>query len=113
MAAMDVLLVTARNEGGPQPVLEALACGVPVISTDVGFVPELRASLPQFVDIFEHTDEVPGLLGEARRKRERAQAGVLSIREALRQYTWQSCVKEIESRLQTVAGQRDATANID
>ncbi len=113
MAALDVLLVTSRNEGGPQPVLEALACGVPVISTDVGFVPELRMSLPRFVDIFEHTDEVPGLLNEARRNRERAQAEVLSIREALRPYTWKAWVKGTEKLLQTLAGYPNAVTNID
>lgn len=35
--SIDYLLVTSNNEGGPQPVLEALARGVPVIAPDVGF----------------------------------------------------------------------------
>ena len=34
--AMDVLWVTSRIEGGPIPVLEAMASGVPCISTRVG-----------------------------------------------------------------------------
>lgn len=37
---IDYLLVLSDNEGGPIPVLEALRMGVPVISSDVGFVPE-------------------------------------------------------------------------
>lgn len=113
MASLDVLLVTSRNEGGPQPVMEALACGVPVISTEVGFVPELRASLPQFVDIFEHVDEVPGLLNEARRKRENAQANAGSIRAALSPYSWQTWAIRTEKLLQTVASQPGAAVNID
>jgi Glycosyltransferase len=36
---IDYLLILADNEGGPVPLLEALAMGVPVISSDVGFVP--------------------------------------------------------------------------
>lgn len=40
-AALDVYLCTSLLEGGPLPVLEALACGVPVVSTDVGHVPDL------------------------------------------------------------------------
>ena len=36
---IDYLLVLSDNEGGPIPVLEALRMGVPVISSDVGFVP--------------------------------------------------------------------------
>ncbi len=38
---MDVLLVTAREEGGPATVLEAMACGVPVVASPVGHVSEV------------------------------------------------------------------------
>lgn len=36
--SLDYLLITAHNEGGPMPVVEALACGTPVIAPkDVGW----------------------------------------------------------------------------
>ncbi len=37
---IDLLLCASKIEGTPNPVLEAMACGVPVITTDVGIVPE-------------------------------------------------------------------------
>jgi glycosyltransferase involved in cell wall biosynthesis len=36
-AGLDYYLVTSDSEGGPIPVLEAIAAGVPVIAPDVGF----------------------------------------------------------------------------
>ncbi len=39
--SLDLYLGASRVEGASRPVIEASACGVPVISTDVGIVPEL------------------------------------------------------------------------
>ena len=37
---IDVLLCASVSEGTPNPVLEAMACGVPIITTNVGIVSE-------------------------------------------------------------------------
>jgi glycosyltransferase involved in cell wall biosynthesis len=40
---VDVCLVTSRQEGGPKAVLEAMATGVPLVTTRVGQATELVA----------------------------------------------------------------------
>jgi glycosyltransferase involved in cell wall biosynthesis len=42
-AAMDALLVTSSEEGGPCTILEAMSVGVPVVTSVVGHVPEVVA----------------------------------------------------------------------
>ena len=47
---VDYLLVTATNEGGPVPVIEAFTMGVPVIAPDVGWCweyPVIKYSNPE------------------------------------------------------------------
>ncbi len=41
LPAFDVFLITSRTEGLPRAMLEALAAGIPVVSTDVGGIHEL------------------------------------------------------------------------
>ena len=44
-AASDVFVLTSRNEGTPVTLIEAMAAGVPCVSTDVGGVADVITDL--------------------------------------------------------------------
>ena len=46
MCAADAILMTSHTEGSPQVIKEAMACGCPVVSVDVGDVKELCGGTP-------------------------------------------------------------------
>jgi glycosyltransferase involved in cell wall biosynthesis len=60
-ASFDVLLVASRFEGGPYTMLEAMACGTPVIATPVGLVPNVIEDGVNGIRV-SATDSVPALV---------------------------------------------------
>ena len=46
--SIGTIICYSESEGTPNPVLEAAMCGRPVISTNVGNVPELMSKIDRF-----------------------------------------------------------------
>lgn len=66
MCAADVLLMTSLNEGSPQVIKEAMACGCPIVSVDVGDVKERVDGVEGcFVSQTREPGELTSLLGKA------------------------------------------------
>lgn len=66
MCAADTLLMTSLTEGSPQVVKEAMACGCPIVSVDVGDVKErLEGVEGCFVSTSRGARELVGLLQKA------------------------------------------------
>lgn len=75
--SMDYILVPAHYEGGPMPLLEALACGVEVIAPRVGFVDE-----------YPHIEFEVGNAEDLRRVLRELVAVRLARRQAVASRTW-------------------------
>ncbi|GJD86285.1 GTP 3',8-cyclase [Methylobacterium haplocladii] len=89
-ARLDVLVCTSEVEGTPNPVLEALACGVPIVSTDVGVVPDALGPLQQDFILSERS--VPALTAALGNLARRPELFRQLSQENLRQsaaWTWQ------------------------
>ena len=88
-AALDMYMVSSREEGGPKGVLEALACGIPLVSTKVGLAPDVisHESNGLLVDI----EDAEGLALQSQRiidDQSLAQALSKKGLETIQQYDW-------------------------
>ena len=98
----DVMVNPSLADNMPISVLEALASGVPVVSTDVGGVPYLvehgkTALLVPAQDPVAMADAILALLNEPGRARQIREAGLAAVQ----QYTWPS----VRDRLLRIYGQ--------
>jgi len=95
---LDVFLCTSINEGSPNTIFEAAACGVTVVSTNVGMCGEWtelhRAGLvaPPYKDEASRKitfDCIRGLLEELRERREQLEIHGRALRASIEQrYAW-------------------------
>ena len=58
MCAADALLMTSFTEGSPQVVKEAMACGCPIVSVDVGDVPLLLSDVENCLIITRNPEQI-------------------------------------------------------
>lgn len=75
-----LLLMTSYNEGGPRVVLEALACGVPVVATPVGIVPDVLP--PESIegwDVDALAEKVKNILNDPALYERLRQAGLQAV----------------------------------
>lgn len=99
LAACDLVCLPSYNEGCPNIILEALACGKPVVATRVGAVPEIISSDEYgfLVDVNKKDD-----LAEAISKSLDKQWSQEKLRERVSGFTWAGTAEGIKNILEGV-----------
>jgi|AntRauMinimDraft_4_1070384.scaffolds.fasta_scaffold02606_1 hypothetical protein len=95
MNAADVLLITSEYEGGPYTVKEAMACNLPVVSTNVGDVSEYLTDVNPSIVAAESNipDAIVKVLEAGHRSNGRKKAQNISMRRT--GYRIQSIYEEV------------------
>src|ERR1043165_5958158 len=105
--ASDALLLTSQHEGSPTIVKEALACGLPVISVEVGDVAERIQGIE---GCFLAEPEPADLALKLRRVHQRRQR--LNSRERLEELSCRSVAKRLEQFYRELVDTRCAAADL-
>ncbi|HET8685133.1 MAG TPA: glycosyltransferase [Methanosarcina sp.] len=97
ISASDILVLPSLSEGRPNVILEALACEVPVVATDVGGIPELMVDgetghLVPAKNPVELSRKINKLLEDKTRRENMGKLGRKSIIQ--RGLTWEAHAKK-------------------
>jgi glycosyltransferase involved in cell wall biosynthesis len=99
---LDCVVITSSTEAGPIPLFEALATGVPVVSTPVGWAPLLASKAPNFIFLADCPNDIAAHLETIRSRREELFASRFEIAatvENCRLDDWFQEVLRLASRL--------------
>jgi len=98
--ALDLYLVTSRVEGGPKAILEAMATGIPVVSTKVGMAPDIIKE--GYNGFLAEIGDVAALSEKASKIIENKYIANHLVKNALKtvkDYSWEKIVKEYYEKI--------------
>jgi glycosyltransferase involved in cell wall biosynthesis len=100
--SIDVYVCASRSEGTPSPCLEAAACGLPVITTRVGNMPELIRDGENGYFIERDADDLAEKLGRLRDDPNLRLRMGLAARAAIEAWDWRHQAPHYENMLRDV-----------
>jgi len=71
MSACDVLLLTSRSEGSPMVIKEAMACNLPIVTTDVGDIADVISGTKDCFLAMPEVEDLADKLHQVLQKRQR------------------------------------------
>lgn len=107
-AQIDVLVLLSESEGCPLPPMEAAACGLPIVASDVGQVRELIGR-EWIVKASPRTDEGLNLFKTkigalANLPKARRDVGLGNRRRAVERWDWRKIIKQYEKFFESMGG---------
>jgi glycosyltransferase involved in cell wall biosynthesis len=113
LAACNVVALTSHNEASPVSILEALACGVPVVASNVGSVRETvvdgeTGRLFPAGDLAAFVAATVGLLNSPA---ERERMGAEGRRRVVARWSLDAMVRGYEQLIERIYAAKTATAN--
>jgi len=92
---LDCLVITSSTEAGPITLFEALATGLPVVSTPVGWAPYFSDKAPLYVRLTGSPRELASHLKDLREEREVMFEQRFEIAELVSEWTLESWIRDV------------------
>jgi glycosyltransferase involved in cell wall biosynthesis len=96
MGAADVVVLPSYNEGVPNVLLEAMACGRPIVATRVGGIAEV---VPEFAGLLVTPGDIPALT-VALHTALTSRWSTETILAHIRQFTWERNITQLQAVLE-------------
>lgn len=93
-AGADAFVFASIYEGFGIPPLEAMACGIPVISSNASSLPEVVGDAARMVDPFSVDDIEAALVDVCTNENRREQMRVLSLKQA-KKFSWDQTARQM------------------
>ena len=105
---IDVYICASTNEGTPNPVLESMACGVPIITTDVGIVAEAFGNKQKEYILVERTkkclkENIKKIINNKEILKELSKENLVQIKG----WTWQKKCEDFDKFFQKVLKEKE------
>jgi glycosyltransferase involved in cell wall biosynthesis len=95
---LDCFICSSQSEHIPLPILEAAACGIPIITTNVGIVPELIQHKRNGIIVPRTSEAIHQAVVSLMKKRnDRILLGQNVRATIMDQWTWEKCKKDWET----------------